>query len=68
MNTAQSETKHSEIKRVELQTHIKETSIKILEDARQNKQFQDKVIEENLQLQREVLKLKEALVLKERER
>eukprot|EP00347_Sterkiella_histriomuscorum_P021380 403334174 len=61
-------TKHSEIKRVELQTHIKETSIKIQEDARQNKQFQDRVIEENMNLQREVLRLKEALVQKERER
>ena len=59
--THQGLTKNSEIKRVELQAHIKQVSVQISEDASKNKQFQDKVIEENKQLQNEVLRLKEAL-------
>ena len=37
--THQGLTKNSEIKRVELQAHIKQTTIQIVEDAQKNKQF-----------------------------
>ncbi|CDW85596.1 gas2 domain containing protein [Stylonychia lemnae] len=65
---SQTITKNSEIKRVELQTFIKTTSIQIQEDAQKNKQFQDSVINENNNLQQEVLRLKQALIQKEKER
>eukprot|EP00347_Sterkiella_histriomuscorum_P004714 403359390 len=47
-------TKNSEVKRVELQTFIKQTSVTIQEDAQKNKQFQDELIAENKRLRDEL--------------
>lgn len=52
----------SESKRVELQEHIKTTTIQISEDASRNKQFQDGLIAENKRLLDELHSLKERMV------
>ncbi|CDW86350.1 gas2 domain containing protein [Stylonychia lemnae] len=47
-------TQNSEIKRVELQTHIRETAVQIQIEATKNKEFQDKLIEENKRLREDL--------------
>lgn len=49
-----------------MQVHIKQTSVKIVEVAQENKSFQDAVINENKALQAEVQRLRETVVQKEK--
>ena len=58
-------THNSEVKRVELQTHIRQVAVQIQEDAAKNKAFQDDLIAENKRLRDELLKANATLNDKE---